>query len=101
MSSTDPVALASSVTKSTMGGDYRRIVTGLSGKARIDSANDEILTVDASSASEQSDSNEVVEQGVADSVSTSTMSAQPPIRSMMSLNLNFLDVPGHVLLIEG
>ena len=84
-----------------MGRDYRRILTRLSGEARIDSANEEISTVDASSASEETDSNQVVEQAVADSESTPTMPEQPPLRYMMSLILNFLDVPGHVLLIEG
>jgi KaiC/GvpD/RAD55 family RecA-like ATPase len=83
-----------------MGRDYRHIASGMSGETRIDSA-DETLTIDASPASEESDSNEVVDQVVVGSEATSKASEQPPLRYMMSLILNFLDVPGHVLLIEG
>jgi len=83
-----------------MGRDYRHIVTGMSGEARIGS-DDETSTIDASPPSDESDSNEVVEQVVAGSEATSKASEQPKLRYMMSLILNFLDVPGHVLLIEG
>jgi KaiC/GvpD/RAD55 family RecA-like ATPase len=76
------------------------MLSGMSGEARINS-DDETSTVDASLAGEGSDSNEVVERVVVGSELTSTMSEQPPLRYMMSLILNFLDVPGHVLLIEG
>ena len=72
----------------------------MSGKARINSG-DDTSSIDASRANEGSDSTEVVEQVTAGSESASKASEQPPLRYMMSLILNFLDVPGHVLLIEG
>ncbi|HVH14479.1 MAG TPA: gas vesicle protein GvpD P-loop domain-containing protein [Candidatus Angelobacter sp.] len=72
----------------------------MSGEARINS-DDETSSLDASQASEGSDSSKVVEQVTVGSESPSKASEQPPLRYMMSLILNFLDVPGHVLLIEG
>ena len=71
----------------------------MSGEARINS-DDETSSIDASLASEESDSSEVVEH-VVGSEDTSKVSEQPQLRYIMSLILNFLDVPGHVLLIEG
>src|SRR6266540_637463 len=72
----------------------------MSGQARINSG-DETSRIDASPAGEASDLNPVVEQVIERSESTSKASEQPQLRYMMSLILNFLDVPGHVLLIEG
>ncbi|HYY91163.1 MAG TPA: gas vesicle protein GvpD P-loop domain-containing protein [Candidatus Dormibacteraeota bacterium] len=72
----------------------------MSGEVRTES-DDETATTDAFLESEGSDSNEVVEQVIVDSENSSSASEQPQLRYMMSLILNFLDVPGHVLLIEG
>src|SRR5713226_7680492 len=72
----------------------------MSGEARVNSG-DETPRIDASPASEGSDSNPAAEQVIAGAEATSKASEQPKLRYIMSLILNFLDVPGQVLLIEG
>jgi KaiC/GvpD/RAD55 family RecA-like ATPase len=71
----------------------------MSGEALTES-DDETGTIDAFQASEGSDS-EAVEEVIASSESASEALEQPQLRYMMSLILNFLDIPGHVMLIEG
>src|SRR5713226_2381058 len=73
----------------------------MSGETRTNPS-DETSRIEASSSSEGKDSGSVDEQIVVGSVgTTSKASEQPKLRYIMSLILNFLDVPGHVLLIEG
>src|SRR6266567_1366665 len=72
----------------------------MSGEARINTS-DETTRINVSSSREGSDSGAVSEQVIAEALPKSTASEQPKLRYMMSLILNFLDVPGQVLLIEG
>ncbi len=71
----------------------------MSGEAQINPS-DETTRIDVSSSREVKDPGPAVEQVMA-GAPTSKASEQPKLRYMMSLILNFLDVPGQVLLIEG
>ena len=72
----------------------------MSGEARIKSGDDR-ARIDRSPLSEGSESSPVAGQVIAGAEAISKATEQPKLRYMMSLILNFLDVPGHVLLIEG
>ncbi len=73
----------------------------MSGEARINPG-DENTRIDISSSREARDSGPVGEQVIVGTAGpTSQASQQPKLRYIMSLILNFLDVPGQVLLIEG
>jgi KaiC/GvpD/RAD55 family RecA-like ATPase len=73
----------------------------MSGETRINSSV-ESSEIDSSSSKERDNLGPVSEQVIVEGARpTSGTSEQPKLRYLMSLILNFLDVPGQVLLIEG
>ena len=73
----------------------------MSGETRINPS-DEPSEIDAFSSREENEPGPVSRQVTMESTGpTSRASEQPKLRYLMSLILNFLDVPGQVLLIEG
>ncbi len=73
----------------------------MSGETRTNPSDDP-SRIDASSSREGSDSSPIAEQVIVGNAgTTSKASEQPKLRYLMSLILNFLDVPGQALLIEG
>ncbi len=73
----------------------------MSGETRI-GPSDEPSRIDVSLSREESDSGPVAEQVIVGGAGpTPDASEEPKLRYLMSLILNFLDVPGQVLLIEG
>jgi KaiC/GvpD/RAD55 family RecA-like ATPase len=72
----------------------------MSGETRSNTGN-EPSGVDTSSLREGSDSGHPAEEMVVERTPTLKPSEQSELRYMMSLILNFLDIPGQVLLIEG
>src|SRR6266851_2274534 len=73
----------------------------MSGETRINPS-DEPSEIDASSSREENEPGHVSRQVTMESTGpTARASEQPKLRYLMNLILNFLDVPGQVLLIEG